>query len=62
MSLSSDDRERLEREVRRMTDELRARPTQEKEDALGLEIANLPAAEREHVSVLLLRMLRRSPG
>ncbi len=40
-----------------MVAELRARPTQEKEDALGLEIALMPPAEREHVTTVLLRML-----
>ena len=43
--------------MRRIVAALRARPTQEKEDALGLEIANMPPAEREHVTAVLLRML-----
>ena len=58
MELSGEDQRRVEEEVRRMVAELRARPTQEKEDALGLEIATMPAAEREHVTAVLLRMLR----
>lgn len=58
MELSAEDRERVEAEVRRMIAELRARPTQEKEDALGVEIATMPPAEREHVTAVLLRMLR----
>jgi hypothetical protein len=57
MELNSEDKERVETEVRRMIAELRARPTQEKEDALGVEIANLPPPEREHVTAVLLRML-----
>jgi len=57
MELSEDDRERVEGEVRRIVAELRARPTQEKEDALGLEIAMMPPAEREYVTTVLLRML-----
>lgn len=57
MDLSSEDRRRVEEEVRRMVAGLRARPTQEKEDALGLEIAIMPAAEREYVTTVLLRML-----
>ena len=57
MDLSLEERERVEREVRRMVAELRARPTQEKEEALGVEIALMPAAEREHVTSVLLRML-----
>jgi hypothetical protein len=57
MELSAEDQERVEKEVHRMIAELRARPTQEKEDALGVEVANLPPAEREHVTAVLLRML-----
>lgn len=57
MELSSEDRQHVEEEVRRMVAELRARPTQEKEDAPGVAIANMPAAEREHVTAVLLRML-----
>ncbi len=57
MDLSHEDQRRVEEEVRRMVAELRARPTQEKEDALGLEIALMPPAEREWVTTVLLRML-----
>jgi len=57
VQLNPEDRERVEREVRRMVAELRARPTQEKEDGLGLEIATMPPAEREYVTAVLLRML-----
>lgn len=57
MDLSSEDQRRVEEEVRLMVAELRARPTQEKEDALGVAIANMPAAEREHVTTVLLRIL-----
>jgi len=55
--LSDEDKRRLEEEVRRMVAALRARPTQEREDALGLQIATMPPAEREHVTTVLLRML-----
>lgn len=58
MDLSLEQQERVEGEVRRMVAELRARPTQEKEDALGLRIALMPPAEREHVTAVLLRVLR----
>lgn len=58
MELGSEDQRRVEAGVRQMVAELRARPTQEKEDALGVAVANMPAAEREHVTVVLLRMLR----
>lgn len=57
MELSPEDRRRVEEEVHRMVAELRAHPTQEKEDALGLAIANMPAAEREFVTSVLRRML-----
>lgn len=49
--------QRVEEEVRRMVAELRTRPTQEKEDALGLEISLMPPSEREYVTTVLLRML-----
>jgi hypothetical protein len=57
MDLNPEDQRRVEEEVRRMVAELRARPTQEKEDALGLEIAKMPAAEREFVTTVLRRLL-----
>lgn len=57
MDLSSEDQQRVEAEVRQMVAELRARPTQEKEDGLGVAIASMPPAEREHVTTVLLRML-----
>ncbi|HKO38549.1 MAG TPA: hypothetical protein VJU14_09290 [Solirubrobacterales bacterium] len=62
MSLSAEEEKRVEGEVHRMVAELRARPTQEKEDALGLEIAMLPPAERDYVTTVLLRMLREGPA
>lgn len=62
MDLSLEQQERVEGEVRRMVAELRARPTQEKEDALGVEIASMPPAERDHVTPVLLRMLREDPS
>jgi hypothetical protein len=58
MELTAEDRNRVEGEVRRMVAELRARPVQEKEDGLGVEIANMPPAEREYVTAVLLRMLK----
>lgn len=57
MDLSGEDQRRVEEEVRRMVAELRARPTQEKEDSLGVAIATMPPAEREYVTTVLLRML-----
>jgi hypothetical protein len=57
VDLSAEDKQRVEEEVHRIVAELRARPTQEKEDALGLQIAIMPPAEREYVTTVLLRML-----
>lgn len=55
--MDAEAQQRVEEEVSRMVTELRARPTQEKEDALGLEIFMMPPAEREYVTTVLLRML-----
>lgn len=57
MTLSDEDRRRVEAAVRRMIAGYRAKPTQEKEDGLGVEVATMPAAEREYVSVVLLRIV-----
>lgn len=57
MTLSPEDQKRVEEEVRHMVAELRARPTQEKEDALGVRIASMPPPEREFVTTVLRRML-----
>jgi hypothetical protein len=57
MSLSDDDRQRVEAAVRRMIAEYRAKPTQDKEDGLGVEIATLPPEEREYVTAVLLRIV-----
>jgi len=47
-----------------MIAEYRAKPTQEKEDGLGVEIATLPPEEREYVTTVLLRIVaeERDPG
>lgn len=57
MALSEADERRVEAEVGRMVAELRTRPTQEKEDRIGLEIALLPEPERDFVPTALLRLL-----
>jgi hypothetical protein len=62
MALSEADELRVEAEVRRMIAELRLKPTQEKEDGLGVEIAAMPAQERELVSVVLLRIVAEERG
>jgi hypothetical protein len=58
MDLSAEDQQRVEGDVQRLIAELRARPTQEKEDALGLKVATMSVAEREYVTTVLLRLLR----
>ena len=40
-----------------MAAELHARPTQAKEDTLGLQVALMPPEEREYVTAVLLRLL-----
>ena len=57
VALSEADRRRVEAEVRQMIAEYRARPTQEKEDALGVEVARMPPQEREHVTAVLLAVV-----
>jgi hypothetical protein len=57
MALSEADERRVEEEVGRMAAELRARPTQEKEDRIGIEIAVLPEQERAFVPIALLRLV-----
>jgi hypothetical protein len=57
MALSEADERRVEAEVGRMVEELRAGPTQEKEDKIGLEIALLPEEERSFVPIALLRLV-----
>jgi hypothetical protein len=57
MALSEADEQRVEAELRRMTTELRALPSQEKEDRIGVEISLLPDEERAFVPTALLRLL-----
>jgi hypothetical protein len=57
MALSEDDERRIEGEVAGMVAELRNRPSQEKEDRIGVEISLLPEEERAFVPVILLRFL-----
>ncbi len=57
MALSEADERRLEAEVARMVADLRARPSPEKEDRIGLEIAVLPEEERAFVPTVLLRFV-----
>ena len=57
MALSEADERRVEAELRRMTTELRALPSQEKEDRIGVEISLLPEEERAFVPTALLRLL-----
>jgi hypothetical protein len=57
MDLTGADRERVEVAVRRMVAEYRAKPTQEKEDGLGVELIAMSAQEREHVTAVLMEMV-----
>lgn len=62
MALSEEQRGRVEEQVRRMIAELRTKPTQAKEDNLGLAIATLPPDEREYVTTVLLRIVADERG
>jgi len=62
VALSSEQRGRVEEAVRRMIAELRTKPTQAKEDRLGLEIATLPPEEREYATTVLLQILVEERG
>jgi len=55
--LTAADEDRIEAEIRQMLAELRAKPSQEKEDRIGIEIARMPAAERDLVPAILLRIV-----
>ncbi len=59
MALSEDDELRVEGQLLAMTLELRDRPSQEKEDRIGVEISLLPEDERDFVPTALLRLLVR---
>ena len=62
VALGDEQRGRVEETVREMIAELRAKPTQAKEDRLGLAIATLPAEEREYVTTVLLRIVAEERG
>jgi hypothetical protein len=57
MPLSEADERRVEAEVAGMVADLRFRPSQEKEDRIGLEIAVMPEEERAVVPTVLLRFV-----
>ncbi len=62
MALEEAEKQRVEAAVRQMIAELRVKPTQAKEDNLGLAIAILPPEEREYVSAVLLRIVVEERG
>ena len=62
MTLSDQDRQRVEATVRQMIAGYRAKPTQEKEDGLGVEVAAMGAEEREYVTAVLLRVVAEERG
>ncbi len=57
MALSEGDERRVEAEVAGMVADLRMRPSQEKEDRVGLEISVMPEEERAFVPTVLLRFV-----
>jgi hypothetical protein len=57
MTPSGDDKAEARAAVERMIAEYRFKPTQEVEDRLGVEIAALPAAQREQVPAVLLEIV-----
>jgi hypothetical protein len=57
MALSEADEQRIEGEVAGMIADLRARPSQEKEDRIGLEVSTMPEEERAFVPMVLLRFI-----
>ena len=57
MALNEADERRVESVVARMVAELRNRPSQEKEDRIGVEICVLPEEERAFVPTALLRLI-----
>ena len=59
MALSEDDERRVEGQLLGMPRDLPHRPSQEKEDRIGVEIAILPEEERDFVPTALLRLLVR---
>jgi hypothetical protein len=62
VALSDEQRGQVEEAVRRMIAELRAKPTQAKEDRLGLAIATLPSEQREYATAVLLRIVAEERG
>ncbi|MEZ5078448.1 MAG: hypothetical protein R2725_13515 [Solirubrobacterales bacterium] len=57
MALTQADKERVEADVRRMIAEYRAKPTQEKEDGLGVELLAMPSEERDYVGAVLMAIV-----
>ncbi len=57
MALSEADERRVEGEVAGMVADLRMRPSQEKEDRVGVEISVMPEEERAFVPTVLLRFI-----
>jgi hypothetical protein len=57
MALSEADERRVEGEVAGMIADLRMRPSQEKEDRIGVEISVMPEEERAFVPTVLLRFI-----
>ncbi len=62
MPLTEADKQRVEAEVQRMIREYRAKPTQEREDALGVELIRMPPEEREYTTTVLLHVVAAERG
>lgn len=57
MTLTAADKERVAAAVHRMVAEYRAKPTQEKEDGLGVELIAMTPQERDYVGVVLMEIV-----
>lgn len=62
MSLSAADKARVRDKLERMIAEYRAKPTSELEDNFGVEVAALPAPERDYVPTVLLEIVAEEAG
>lgn len=57
MTFSAEDKAQVRTAVERMIADYRFKPTQEVEDRLGVEIAALPAEQRDYVPTVLLEIV-----
>lgn len=57
MALTGEDKARVRAELEWMIAEYRAKPTQEKEDGLGVELIAMTPQERDYVGVVLMEIV-----